>query len=146
MFKWMDQLQIPKLQQAKTEMSNLLSSKSTKEFELKMEAILEKLSTNPQLLNTLSIVLNTQSQIKSLVNFSFEKLWKNVQLPNKKDQERTLYMLHELQFKIHQMEKEVLRLKRPYGDISNINQKSAEPRTITVLEKRKADQPISKMV
>lgn len=146
MFKWIDQLQIAKLQQAKTELSNLLSSKTTKEFETKMESILERLSTNPQLLNTLSIILNTQSQLKSLVNFSFEKLWKNVQLPNKKDQERTLYMLHELQFKIHQMEKEVSKLKRPYGDISNINQKSTEHRPITVLDKRKTDQPVSKMV
>lgn len=146
MFKWMDQFQSSTIQLAKTDLKSLLSSKTTKEFETKLESILEKLSTNPQLLNTLSVILNTQSQIKSLVNFSFEKLWKNVQLPNKKDQERTLYMLHELQFKIHQMEKEVSRLKRPYGDISNINQKNSEPRPITVLEKRKTEQPVSKMV
>lgn len=137
----MDQLQL-----AKTDVKNLITSKSTKEFELKMEAILEKLSTNPQLLNTLSILLNTQSQFKSLVNFGFETLWKNVQLPNKKDQERTLYMLHELQFKIHQMEKEVSRLKRPYGDVSGLNQKTTEARSITVLDKRKTDQTISKLV
>ncbi len=137
----MDQLQL-----AKTDMKNLLSSKSTKEFELKMEVILEKLSTNPQLLNTLSILLNTQSQLKSLMNFGFEKLWKNIQLPNKKDQERTLYMLHELQFKIHQMEKEVSRLKRPYGDVSGLNKKNSESRPLTVIEKRKADQVASKMV
>lgn len=136
----MDQLQL-----AKAEMTQLLSSKSTREFEVKMETILEKLSTNPQLLNTLSLLLNTQAQVKSLVNFGFEKLWKNVQLPNKKDQERTLYMLHELQFKIHQMEKEVSRLKRPYGDVSGINHKT-EPRPITVIDKRKTDQPVSKMV
>jgi len=141
MLKWMDQLQL-----AKTDMKNLLSSKSTKEFELKMEVILEKLSTNPQLLNTLSILLNTQSQLKSLMNFGFEKLWKNIQLPNKKDQERTLYMLHELQFKIHQMEKEVSRLKRPYGDVSGLNKKNSESRPLTVIEKRKADQVASKMV
>lgn len=134
------------LQLAKTDVKNLLSSKSTKEFELKMEAILEKLSTNPQLLNTLSILLNTQSQLKSLVNFGFEKLWKNIQLPNKKDQERTLYMLHELQFKIHQMEKEVTRLKRPHGDVSGLNKKDSEPRPISVLDKRKTDHVVSKMV
>lgn len=146
MFKWIDQLQIAKLQQAKTELSNLLASKTTKEFELKMESILERLSTNHQLLNALSIVLNTQSQFKSFVNFSFEKLWKNMQLPNKKDQERTLYMLHELQFKIHQMEKEVSKIRRPYSDVSSVNQNSNESRPITVLDKRKTDQPVSKMV
>lgn len=129
-----------------SELTHLLSSKSSKEFEQKMEVILEKLSTNSQLLNALSFLLNTQAQAKSLVNFSFEKLWKNIQLPNKKDQERTLYLLHELQFKIHQIEKEMVRLKRPYSDPSSMSKHSSEPRPITVLDKRKTEHPVSKLV
>ncbi len=106
MFKWIEQLQ-----QTRIDLKHLAESKTPKEFEQKIEALLEKLSTNPQVLNSLSLALNTQAHIKSLVNFGFEKLWKNIQLPNKKDQERTLYVLHELQFKLHQMEKEITRLK-----------------------------------
>ena len=108
MFKWTEQFQT-----AKDDLKKLSSSKSVKEFEKNMEIILEKLSTNPQFLNALSLILNTQSQIKSLMNYSFERLWKNLQLPNKKDQERTLYLLHEMQFKIHQMQKDMKRKRNP---------------------------------
>ncbi|MBL7545351.1 MAG: hypothetical protein JNL11_16145 [Bdellovibrionaceae bacterium] len=135
MFKWMEQIQT-----VKSELQQLATVKTTKD----LEQVLEKLSTNPQLLNTLSIVLNTQSQIKSLVNFSFEKLWKNLQLPNKKDQERTLYLLHELQFKIHQMEKEMNRFKKSIHP--NQEMTSLPSRPITFVDKRATDKPISKMV
>ncbi len=142
MAKWMDQLQ-----NAKMDLTNLMSSKTSKEFEQKMEAMLEKLSTNPQFLNALSLLLNTQSQLKSFMNFSFEKIWRNIQLPNKKDQERTLYLLHELQFKIHQVEKEMIRLRSlPSREFINRKERQTETRPITVLNKQKTDIPVSKLV
>lgn len=136
MFKWIEQLQV-----AKKDLQTLAASKTSKEFEQKVEALLEKLSTNPQFLSALSLLLNTQSQIKSFVNFSFEKLWKNIQLPNKKDQERTLYLLHELHFKIHQMEKEVVRLKStPKPEFS------FKARPVSMINKSKTETPVSKLV
>ncbi len=142
MVKWMDQLQ-----NAKTDLKLLASSKNSKEFEQKMEAMLEKLSTNPQFLSALSLLLNTQSQLKSFMNFSFEKIWKNIQLPNKKDQERTLYLLHELQYKIHQVEKEMARLRAlPSSELVNRKERQTETRPITVLNKQKTDMPVSKLV
>jgi hypothetical protein len=128
MFKWMEQIQL-----VKTDLKTLIDAKSTKEFQQNLEQILEKLSTNPQVLNTLSLTLNTQSHLKSLTNFGFEKLWKGLQLPNKKDQERTLYLLHELQFKIHQMEKEVTRLRKPsFNNVSPIRHKQTEAQPINI--------------
>jgi hypothetical protein len=125
----------------------LLDAKSTKEFQQNLEQILEKLSTNPQILNTLSLTLNTQSHLKSLANFGFEKLWKGLQLPNKKDQERTLYLLHELQFKIHQMEKEVTRLRKPnLNNVSPIHQKQPEARSINIVAKQKNPATANKLV
>lgn len=141
MFKWIEHLQ-----SAKNDLTQLTSSKTNKEFEVQMEAILEKLTTNPQFLSSLALLLNTQSQIKSLVNFSFEKIWKNIQLPNKKDQERTLYLLHELQFKLHQVEKEVIRLKaNPTKDIAPSSDRT-NARLFTVVDKRKTDKSVSKLV
>ena len=142
MVKWMDQLQ-----NAKIELNLLASSKTSKEFEQKMEAMLEKLSTNPQFLSALSLLLNTQSQLKSFMNFTFEKIWKNIQLPNKKDQERTLYLLHELQFKIHQVEKEMVQFRTlPSNDFISRKERQSETRPITVLNKQKTDLPVSKLV
>lgn len=128
MFKWMEQFQT-----IRTDLVHLMSAKTSKDLEQRMEALLEKISTNPNVINSLSLALNTQSQVKSAINFGFEKLWKNIQLPNKKDQERTLYILHELQFKIHEMEKEVTKLRRlsPNESIS-INSRSVENRISVV--------------
>jgi len=91
----------------KDEVKELLNSKTTKEWEHNLEKLLEKASTNSFVLNSLSFVLNTQSASKILFSSTLEKLWKNLQLPNKKDQEKTLYLMHEMQFKIHQLEKEL---------------------------------------
>lgn len=140
MFKWIEHIQ-----HAQTELTILSKSKTAKEFEQKLETLLEKLSTNPRILNSLSLALNTQAHIKSLVNFGFEKLWKGVQLPNKKDQERTLYLLHELQFKLHLMEKDITRLKsNPISSPSETNHSKA--RTFTVLDARVSEKTSSKLV
>lgn len=141
MLKWMEQLQT-----IRTELTQLMSAKTAKDFEQRLEALLEKISTNPNVINSLALALNTQSQLKSTFNFGFEKLWKNIQLPNKKDQERTLYILHELQFKIHEMEKEVSRFRRlNQNDSIPIHSRTADNR-ISVLEKRTANNTITKLV
>ena len=144
MFKWNEQFQT-----AKDDLKKLSSSKSVKEFEKNMEIILEKLSTNPQFLNALSLILNTQSQIKSLMNYSFERLWKNLQLPNKKDQERTLYLLHEMQFKIHQMQKDMNRLNAPPTSVfTPRKERPTGTRPISVLNQshNQANTPVPKLV
>lgn len=102
----------------KEDIIKLLSSKTSKEWEANLEQFLEKASINPTFLNSLTLLLNTQSYSRLLFNSFLEKLWKNLQLPNKKDQEKTLYLMHELQFKIHQLEKELkmLRLQQHAGN------------------------------
>lgn len=107
----------------KEDLNKLLSSKTTKEWETNLEQFLEKVSTNPTFLNSLTLLLNTQSYSKLLFNSFMEKIWKNLQLPNKRDQERTLYLIHELQFKIHQIEKELkqLRLQQQYAQQNTKN-------------------------
>lgn len=101
----------------KEDVIKLLSSKTSKEWETNLEHFLEKASTNTTFLNSLTLLLNTQSYSRLLFNNFLEKVWKNLQLPNKKDQEKTLYLMHELQFKIHQLEKELklLRLQQHAG-------------------------------
>lgn len=89
------------------ELKKIANAKSPKEFESHLENILEMVSTHPFFLNSLSLILNTQSLSKLMLNQTLEKVWKGLQLPNKKDQEKTLYLIHELQFKIHQLEKEL---------------------------------------
>ncbi|NUM57962.1 MAG: hypothetical protein HUU56_04980 [Bdellovibrionaceae bacterium] len=89
------------------ELKKIANSKSSKEVEKHLENLLEMISTHPFFLNSLSLVLNTQSLSKLMMNQTLEKIWKSLQLPNKKDQEKTLYLIHELQFKIHQLEKEL---------------------------------------
>lgn len=109
----------------KEDLNKLLSSKTTKEWESNLEQLLEKVSTNATFLNSLTLILNTQSYSKLLFNSFMEKMWKSLQLPNKKDQERTLYLMHELQFKIHLLEKELkqIRLQQQYA---NQNAKNSE--------------------
>lgn len=126
----------------KEDLIKLLSSKTSKEWETNLEHLLEKASTNTTFLNSLTLILNTQSYSRLLFNNFLEKIWKNLQLPNKKDQEKTLYLMHELQFKIHQLEKELklLRLQQHTGGGSRPTEKISTKETshISILKTKKS--------
>lgn len=126
----------------KEDLIKLLSSKTSKEWESNLEHLLEKASTNTTFLNSLTLILNTQSYSRLLFNNFLEKIWKNLQLPNKKDQEKTLYLMHELQFKIHQLEKELkmLRLQQHSGSGSRPVEKipRKEASNISILKTKKS--------
>lgn len=133
----------------KDELLKLINAKTTKEWEQNLESLLEKISTNSLFLNTLSLVLNTHSFSKLILNNFLEKLWKNLQLPNKKDQERTLYLIHELQFKIHQLEKEIkkqnLKTKTTISPINSTQANKIPDTALSLLKTQKSPNNITNL-
>lgn len=142
MLKWINQVQT-----VRVELQKMWSAKTPKELEQTLETFFEKLSTSPNFLNVLSLALNTQSYAKSFINDSFETVWKNIQLPNKKDQERTLYLLHDLQFKISQIERNIDSLKKAtHPSVPIKSNRANDSRLISVAEKRSSDNKVAKLV
>lgn len=133
----------------KDELLKLINAKTTKEWEQNLESLLEKISTNSLFLNTLSLALNTHSFSKLILNNFLEKLWKNLQLPNKKDQERTLYLIHELQFKIHQLEKEIkkqnLKTKTTISPINSTQANKIPDTALSLLKTQKSPNNITNL-
>lgn len=74
------------------------------DLEKDIDVSLEKLVTHPTFLKTVGTVLNLNSYRKILMNRALTAGWKFLQLPNKRDQERTLHLINELHHKIAELE------------------------------------------
>jgi len=81
--------------------------KNEKTFEKQFEQGLEKLMTHPLFMESMSILLNLNSYRRIFFKESLSKLWKTLELPNKHDQEKTLFLMAELQHKIMKLEREL---------------------------------------
>ncbi|MCM2323930.1 MAG: hypothetical protein NDJ90_11780 [Oligoflexia bacterium] len=89
-------------------MVGLLSNpKKLDAIEKTIDKNLEKLFANPAFLQSISMMLNANSYRKILVNFALTQIWKSLQLPNKRDQERTLHLIHELNHRIDTLKEEI---------------------------------------
>ncbi|MCM2277410.1 MAG: hypothetical protein NDJ89_04985 [Oligoflexia bacterium] len=69
-------------------------------LEKSLDHKLEKLFSNPAFLGSISLLLNANSYRKLATNFALRQVWKALQLPNKRDQERTLHLIQELSHRI----------------------------------------------
>jgi hypothetical protein len=77
-----------------------------------------KLFSHPRFLDAIGTALNFNHQRKAWLRRMLTASWKTLQLPNRRDQERTLYLIHELHHRIAKLEAAkpptlVARLKRP---------------------------------
>lgn len=70
----------------------------------------DKLMRNPTFLNTMGGLLSASYRNKAQLDRALEALWKNLNLPNKKDQERTLHLLNELHSRIFDLEEKLQAL------------------------------------
>lgn len=81
--------------------------KSMGELESRMDRLLEKVFSHPAFLQGVGTVLNLNSYRKLWVNRCLTVAWKSLQLPNKRDQERTLHLINELHHRIAELEEKL---------------------------------------
>lgn len=74
------------------------------QFEKGLDENLEKVLKNPIFLQAVGTALNLNSYRKSWMNQALTTSWKLLQLPNKRDQERTLHLINELHHRIAELE------------------------------------------
>lgn len=81
-------------------------------WERNTSAYFEKFLRNPNVLESLGQVMNAGYKNKIYVDKTLHAMWKNLGLPNKRDQERTLHLLNELHSRIHDLEDQLATLKQ----------------------------------
>jgi hypothetical protein len=74
------------------------------QFEKGLDENLEKVLKNPLFLQAVGTALNLNSYRKAWMNQALTSGWKLLQLPNKRDQERTLHLINELHHRIAELE------------------------------------------
>lgn len=79
-------------------------------FEKKIETGLEKLTTHPLFLKTVSEAINLNSKRMVLSQKAMQFLIQKAELPLKKDQDKMLFLLQEMQFHIQRLESELKSL------------------------------------
>ncbi len=82
-----------------------------KMWEKKTGSYLEKVLRNKSFLKASSEALNSGLKNKVVVDRALLQTWKNLLLPNKKDQEKTLHLLNELHGRIFDLEAKLDDLK-----------------------------------
>jgi len=87
--------------------SDLKKTNQEINFEKQIESALEKLMTHPLFLETVSFMLNLNSYKRIFLRQNLSRLWKSLELPNKHDQEKTLFLISDLQHKIMRLEREL---------------------------------------
>jgi hypothetical protein len=77
------------------------------QFEKGLDENLEKVLKNPIFLQAVGTALNLNSYRKAWVNQALISGWKLLQLPNKRDQERTLHLINELHHRVAELEEKL---------------------------------------
>lgn len=86
-------------------------SQPKKDLTQEIEEFLDQVTTHPLFLNGVSSLLNFNSYRKILIKKTMQQIWRSLELPNKQDQEKTLYLVSELQFKIQKLEKQLAQAR-----------------------------------
>jgi hypothetical protein len=76
-----------------------------------LDTAIDSVTTNRLFLEGMSTLLNLNSYSRIATKKGLRGLWKALELPNKYDQEKTLYLVSELQFKIQRLEKQLEQKK-----------------------------------
>lgn len=74
------------------------------QFEKGLDENLDKVLKNPVFLQAVGTALNLNSYRKAWMNQALTAGWKLLQLPNKRDQERTLHLINELHHRVAELE------------------------------------------
>jgi hypothetical protein len=74
------------------------------QFEKDLDERLEKVLKSPVFLQAVGTALNLNSYRKAWTNQALISGWKLLQLPNKRDQERTLHLINELHHRVAELE------------------------------------------
>lgn len=74
-------------------------------IEKQMEQVLEDITSHPIFLKSVSLLLNLGATRKTLTRSVLHRILKSFELPNKFDQERTIYLINELQYRIVELER-----------------------------------------
>jgi hypothetical protein len=85
--------------------------KNKPDFTQDLEIFLDKVTTHPLFLEGVSALLNFNSYRKIFIQRSLQTVWKTLELPNKRDQEKTLFVIQELQYQVQKLEKELAGTK-----------------------------------
>jgi hypothetical protein len=80
-------------------------------WEKRTSEYFERLLRNPAFLNSMGGVMNSGYRNKILFDRAMGAVWRNLNLPNKQDQERTLHLLNELHSRIYDLEEKLARIK-----------------------------------
>ncbi len=104
-------------------------------WEKNTSAYFEKLLRNPNILETLGQVMNAGYKNKIYVDKTLHAMWKNLGLPNKRDQERTLHLLNELHSRIHDLEDQLTTLKQKNHEATPNDQVSRSTTTKSATQK-----------
>lgn len=79
-------------------------------WEKRTSKLIDSALRNSQVLKASSEVMNQQFKSKIVMDQALMKTWRNLLLPNKKDQEKTLHLLNELHSRIFDLEERLEEL------------------------------------
>jgi hypothetical protein len=85
---------------------NKLANK-VNQAEAMAEKYIDRVTTHPLFLEGISTVINLNSYRKIAQRNVLRKLWKTLELPDKHNQEKTLYLVAELEHKIRKLERDL---------------------------------------
>jgi hypothetical protein len=105
------------LAQALFEIVQNKTSLNEKQIEDKLEALLR----HPSFIITTSVILHASSSIKLVRRILLNRIWNALELPNKEQQERTLAILNQLEFRLKKVEIEKAELLKSKSTSSKKN-------------------------
>lgn len=112
-------------------MNNTRSPKQTRleQVEASVEKKLEQLTTHPLFLKSVATLIDLNSNRILLTKKLLRHLWQQLELPVRKDQEKTLYLVQELQFHVQKLEAELqqLRTQKNAPTTTSVPLRSAKP-------------------
>jgi hypothetical protein len=94
---------------AKPAESAPLTERLFETWEKRTSEYCERLLRNPALLSAVGGLLTSGYKNKILIDKTLTAFWKNLNLPNKRDQERTLHLLNELHSRIFDLEERLAK-------------------------------------
>lgn len=94
------------------------------QFEKDLDERLEKVLKNPVFLQAVGTALNLNSYRKAWTNQALIAGWKMLQLPNKRDQERTLHLINELHHRVAELETKLEETREATEDATQAEEKA----------------------
>lgn len=113
--------------------------KQLRDLEGIVERSLDKVTSHPAFLTTVSGVINFNSYRKIWAKKALETLWRDLELPIKGDQERILSSLQELEIRLQKMQNELTDLSDHQSKKESTHSHASANR-LKIVEKRKSRQ------